>query len=167
MRFLRCLSDVLTSVGENLAKLSFLFMVALVTFDVLTRYLFNRSTMMADEVGGYLLVAITFFGAAFTLRQNMQIKVTVVTERFSSRLRNGIALVADIIGLVFVLMVVWLSSKLVWESFVTSSKSNTYMETPMFIPGLVVPIGMGILSMAILYQIACQCKDFFEAPKRN
>ena len=61
-------------------------MMALVTFEVLLRTFANRSTLVADEMAGYLLVAMTFLGLAPSLRaayQLFHLRLALVGQDFA------------------------------------------------------------------------------------
>lgn len=55
--------------------------LCLVLAEVVTRYFFNRPLGLADEFGGYALVAITFLGLAYTLKEKAHVRVTMVVDR--------------------------------------------------------------------------------------
>ena len=67
-------------------------MMALVTFEVLLRTFANRSTLVADEMAGYLLVAMTFLGLAPSLRGGAFIRI----DTYRDRLRGGARRALDV-----------------------------------------------------------------------
>ncbi len=162
---LRVLADGLTVLGENLAKLCFVALMGLVTVDVFGRYVLGNPTKVADELSGYLLVAITFFAAAYTLKKGMHIRVDILVDRLSIRARKIWVLAADSIGLVFIIIVTWQSLKLVMFNLETGTRSATPLRTLMFIPQLGVPVGLAMLAVAVVYQLVRESKDLPKVKK--
>ena len=76
-------------VTEGLAlKLSALLMLALLVLmnvEVFARYLFARSTLLADEYSGYFYAWIVLLGAVHLLRSDKYLTVTLLTDRLSPR----------------------------------------------------------------------------------
>ena len=145
--------------GRSLAELLVLGLIALIIAEVFGRYVLLRPTKIADELAGYLLVGITFLGAAYTLRRGMHIKVDILVNRLSDRLRKRLALAMDTLGLFVIALLTWQSAKLVITDFTSQAHASTVMRTPMFIPELLVPIGLGVFCLEILRQLILQVRD--------
>lgn len=167
MTFFRRLVNGLTFFGRGVAELGVLALITLIAVDVFGRYVLLKSTMIADELGGYLLVAITYFGAAYTLRQGMHIRVDILVNYFSIGLRRRLTLAMEILVLIYVVLLTWQSAKLVIMDLVTPAHAPTIMRTPMFIPELLVPIGLGIFGLDILYQIVLETTDLVKRERAD
>ena len=93
--------------SEGLAlKVSALLMIALLALmniEVFARYLFNRSTLIADEYAGYFSGWIVLLGAVHLLRSDKYLTVTLLTDRLSPRAQNVAAIFAGLIGLLLLL----------------------------------------------------------------
>ena len=74
--------DKIVDFGEVLASISVVLILILVCAEVFFR-LFNRSTMVADELGAYLNAAIVFLGMSYTLREGGFIRIEALYERLS------------------------------------------------------------------------------------
>ena len=88
---------------EGLAlKLSALLMIALLALmnvEIVMRYVFRKSTLLADEYGGYFYAWIVLLGAVHLLRSDKYLTVTLLTDRMSHAARNAAAMFAGVIGL--------------------------------------------------------------------
>ena len=69
--------DRIVDGGEILSSLSVVLILILVCAEVIFR-LFNRSTMVADELGAYLNAAIVFLGMTYTLREGGFIRIELI-----------------------------------------------------------------------------------------
>jgi TRAP-type C4-dicarboxylate transport system permease small subunit len=163
----RHLVNGLTFFGRGVAELGVLGLIALIAVDVFGRYVLLKPTMIADELGGYLLVAISFFGAAYTLRQGMHIRVDILVNYFAIGLRRSLLLATEILGLAYVVLLTWQSGKLAVMDLVTPSHAPTIMRTPMFIPEVLVPIGLGIFALDMLYHIVLETKTLVKREKAD
>jgi TRAP-type C4-dicarboxylate transport system permease small subunit len=139
--------------GRGLAEIFVLGLIALIVVEVFGRYVLLRPTKIADEVAGYLLVGITFLGAAYTLRRGMHIKVDILVNRLSDKLRQRLALAMDTLGLFFIALLTWQSAKLVIAHIASNTHASTPLRTPMFIPELLVPVGLAIFCLEIIRQL--------------
>ena len=140
----------LTSAGAWFAWICLWAMAALIVVDITGRRLLGRSTHVADELSGYFLVVITFVAAAYTLMRGRHIAVTAVIGALPAKARKRLAIANSILALAFTVILVWYSLKLPIISFRGGVIAWTTLETPMFIPESIVPVGLFILALATL-----------------
>ena len=79
-------------------------MMALITADVIARNVFKRSLLISDEVSGYLLVVMTFFGIAYSLRSGSLLRIEFILFALPKRLRGIADVLYDVICLVVCLV---------------------------------------------------------------
>ena len=60
-------------------------LLALMNVEVFMRYVFSKSTLLADEYGGYFYAWIVLLGAVHLLRSDKYLTVTLLTDRLSPR----------------------------------------------------------------------------------
>ena len=138
-------SAVLGYVSGGLA----LVMMISIGYDVVARHVFNSPTIWADELSGYLLVAITFLGAAYTLTMDGHVRVDTLIDRMSRKKRKGVVFITDLISVVFLVLYSWQTYKLVIDAYVSVKISPTLLRTPIFIPQVVLPIGLTLLGLKL------------------
>jgi TRAP-type C4-dicarboxylate transport system permease small subunit len=127
-----------------------LFMVACIVYDVVMRHIFNDPTIWADEVSCYLLVGITFLGAAYTLVVNGHIRVETFVERLPEKVREWVEFIGDILGFGFLIIFGVYAFELVWDSYQYVNLSSTLLRTPLYIPQLSVAVGLTWLCFQML-----------------
>ena len=76
-----------------------LLMVALVTVDVLLRYLFHISFIAVQELEWHLFAVVFLLGGGYTLKHNGHVRVDVVYQRLGRRAKAWI----NILGCIFLL----------------------------------------------------------------
>jgi TRAP-type C4-dicarboxylate transport system permease small subunit len=128
-------------------------MVFIILIDITGRRFFGHSTQMADELSGYFLVVITFLGAAYTLRQGRHISVDLLQEHLSPKANRILSIFTSVFALAFIVIMILYSLKLSLSSLKFGSLSGTMLNIPMWIPQIVVPVGLFILALAALSHI--------------
>lgn len=165
---------ILSSLAEYIARLStvaahigivMLFaMGLLITADVVLRYVFNQPTQFTTEVTGYMMVGLTFLGLAYTLMKGRHIRIEAVSSRLRSRPRKILYLVTSFISLAFLSACVGPAWNMVWESYTYKSEVLGVLRTPLYLPQLLVPIGICVIILQLLVIIAGQIK-YLRAPE--
>ena len=86
------------AVGRGVAWLSFL-MVAVVTTDVIMRYLFRISFVFVQELEWHLFAALYLLAAGYTLLHDDLVRVDIVYSRLSSRAKAWLDFILTLIFL--------------------------------------------------------------------
>jgi len=144
-------------ITEGLAlKLSALLMVALLVLmnvEVFARYLFAKSTLIADEYAGYFYAWIVLLGAVHLLRSDKYLTVTLLTDRLSPRSQNIAAIFAALIGLAVSLVSLSSTYSIVQQTWMFGTRSMQPSATPLIYPQAAMLIGYGMLSLAYVEEI--------------
>ncbi len=136
--------------GARIGAVFVVIMTVLITFEVISRKLFNFSTLLADEAAGYLLVGIVFLGMAYCLSTRGHIFVEFVFDRVPFKLRNWLRLVSYIIAIAYVSLVIYTSTKLAADSYRLSAKSYGMLQVPLVLFQILVPIGMFLFAVQLV-----------------
>jgi len=141
MAFVRRLSQFSLWFGGALVLLA----AILIGIDVLLRKVFETSIGGADELAGYALALGTAWALGPTLLDRAHIRIDSLYGFFPRWLR----LAADLAGLVlfvgFFGLVAWHGWGVAEQSWVSSSRSHTALETPTVIPQTVWLLGLFLL----------------------
>lgn len=129
-------------------------MAALITYDVVSRALFNSPSLITDEITGYLLVFVAFMGAAEALRAGRHIGVDILTSKLSRHARLRLKLVAAVLSLGFLTVFWWHAVVMVYNSYIRNVTVPSSLLTPVWIPQVFIPIGMTLLILQMVVEIA-------------
>jgi C4-dicarboxylate transporter, DctQ subunit len=149
----KVLDQAVASAALGLAGAGVLCVIAMmvvVTYEVVSRYLLNSPTMWSDEISSYLLIAIVFLGLAQNLRRGDHIRIDIITEKVSARVRAWLELFAYAVGLVFSVLLtigVWIRFYNFW---MRHTLSDSPLMTPLWIPMFPVLLGAAIFALAML-----------------
>ena len=127
-----------------------LFMTLLITVDVLGRSFFGLPVYFSTEVSGYILVALTFLGLAYTQRKGKHIRIQLLTRHLPAGAQRYLELTILIIGIIVVGWLTWATKDPVIQNYVFQRTSITNLETPMWIPWLLVPVGFFMLTIQFI-----------------
>ena len=123
-------------------------MMAIVTFDVILRYFFNDPTVWAGEVASFLTIWVVFFGLGQNMRQGDHIRIDVITNLLSRRMRLVLDVLAHAIAIVFsvvLFMGCWVRFDNFW---VRRTVSDSPIMIPLWIPMLPVLVGAAVFGLA-------------------
>ena len=151
-RILSRIEKISIFLGYFSGALVFLMMISII-IDVVMRHIFNAPTTWADEVSCYLLVAITFLGAAYTLNLDGHIRVEAIIMKLNPSIRRHVETALDIIGFVFLFIFTWQAFKLVADSYTSVRIAPTLLRTPLYIPQLFFSVGIAWFALQLAGKI--------------
>ena len=137
-----------------LAGLVLLGIVALTMAEVVSRYVLQNPLILADEFGGYALVAITFLGLAFCAQERSHIRITFLVERLPQRTSSRIRLGSIVLGFAFIALAAWVSWDFLADSFRRDMRSNSMLMVPLKWPQMAIPVGFTLFALALLAHFA-------------
>jgi TRAP-type C4-dicarboxylate transport system permease small subunit len=136
-------------VSEWLCNLTLVAMLVIITAEAVAR-LFGRSLEMADEVGGYLLVAISFLSLAVCQVSGSFHHLELLQPRLSPRGRAVWSVIFNLLSLACTLVILWQLCRLQIQSWNYGDVAPTELQTPLWLPRITMPLGMFGLSLVLL-----------------
>ncbi|WP_170984351.1 TRAP transporter small permease subunit [Rhodoligotrophos defluvii] len=133
-----------------LSALSIAAITIIVCTEVLLRSVFSVSTLIATEFPGYLLVANVFLGLAWTFRNGGFIRVELVYMNFGPRLAAFADFTMAAVGTAVLIIYTYYLCWFVLQSHATHVTSIYVTRTPLWIPQLVMPAGLVLLTLSML-----------------
>jgi TRAP-type C4-dicarboxylate transport system permease small subunit len=156
-RWLVPVARALVQVNRGMMLLGMAALLAsacILTSSVVTRYFLHASTDWQDEASVFCLVGATFLCSAFVqaIRGHVGIEaVSSLLPAAANRLR--IALV-DLGCLAFCVFFAWKSCTLLREAWVEGQTTSSSWAPPLWIPYLLMSLGMILLSVQLAVQAA-------------
>ena len=95
------LRKLLNHILNVLAGVSFLAMVGLTCWQVLTRYVLKNPSSWSEELVSYLFAWMALFGASLVVGQRGHMNIPIVVERMGEKGRKFFAIFAELVALVF------------------------------------------------------------------
>jgi len=124
-------------------------MLTVIALDIATRSLFNFSFEISDELGGYLLAAITFISLPVCQANDSFHHVEFVQVRLSSRGRAISHVIFDALSLAFCALLLWQLVRFEIFSWRFDDHAPTYLATPLWIPRAAMFVGAAALCVTV------------------
>jgi TRAP-type C4-dicarboxylate transport system permease small subunit len=125
-------------------------MLVVIGVDILTRSLFNFSFEISDELGGYMLVVITFVSLPVCQISDSFHHVELVQSRLSPYGRAVSHVIFDLLSLAFAVLLLWQLVKFEISSYRFDDHAPTYLATPLWIPQVVMMLGAAALCFSMV-----------------
>jgi len=146
------------SIVERVCKLacvaSLVAMLVVIGLDILTRSLLNFSFEISDELGGYMLVVITFVSLSVCQISDSFHHVELVQSRLSPYGRIISHVIFDLLSLTFCVLLLWQLVRFEISSFRFGDHAPTYLATPLWIPQAAMMLGAAALCFSVLRTLA-------------
>jgi TRAP-type C4-dicarboxylate transport system permease small subunit len=150
VKIIEKVTDVLS--GHLQAGIIFFLMVMLLV-EVLTRYILRSPLSIADEMGGYLLVTITFMGLAYTWKEKGHVRVSLLINRLPDKFAHPLRFITLILATVFTLPLIKACYDLISDSLLFESRSGSWLRTPLAYPQIFLLIGAIMLFLQLVAEI--------------
>lgn len=153
--FLSCMNHPIESISSWALRISGFFLVlmlVLINIEVFGRYIFGFSTLISDEYVGYFFVWMTFLGFTATLRGGHFLRVNIVLNIVPTQVSNVMQGIGALFGAVLCGILTCTSAHTVYVSFLFKSVSLYFSKTPLIVPQLIIPIGLSLLTLALLHE---------------
>ncbi len=123
------------------------FMVIVLFMSVVMRYVFSAPLFFAEEMSILAMIWMTFLAGAILVRQDKNVIITVFADLFGERVQRGIRIFADVISVVMIAVMLYLSWELV-DKLALSTTPALRLSEAWFAWSMV--IGFAIM---LLYQV--------------
>lgn len=152
--------DKLAAATRFATGLVLVALVMLVCGEAFLRGAFNYSLGFAEEVTGYFVVMLTFFGAALALRRSALFRVHFLFDRLSPGGRTLVTRAFVAIALIICILLAWKTWDLMLSSLSRGKFSPTVLRTPLWIPQLLMPMGFLVISAFLVEQFLLTYRKF-------
>lgn len=136
--------------SEAISSAALVAMIVLIGAETVVRNIFGGSLQVTDEIGGYLLVAVTFLSMSVSEAHGAFHRVELVQARMSQRARIVLQVVFDACSFVASALVTWQLGRLAVNSWKSGDVAPTPLQTPLWLPQMVMGIGMAFLCLALV-----------------
>ena len=133
----------------------------------MSRSVWNTSLEISDEIGGYMLVAVTCLGLALAKTHGAFHK----TDFFQSRLPHKAQIVSrilfDLLSLGVGLILLWQYFRYTEMRFLGGNTAPTKLATPQWIPAVPMVLGVAAYVLAIVKSVIGNVRAFGSTPGKG
>ncbi|WP_447920378.1 TRAP transporter small permease [Achromobacter aegrifaciens] len=136
--------------GRWASQLLMIGLVAMMGLEMLVRSLFGWSIQFSNELGGYALVAITFLSLASGQLMHAYHRVHFLESRLGPVGKARLRLFFDLLATAVMTVLLIELARFEWITWQSSDVASTSLLTPLWLPRLVMPLGVAALVWALL-----------------
>ena len=107
----------------------------------------QRSTRRRSQV--YLIVWSVFLALGLVTAADRHVKADLFVNLFPARLRHGVNVFSDLLGLAFSLLLVWYGTAITWQAWSFGDLSTTSLRFPLWIFMAALPTGALLMSVRL------------------
>ena len=152
-RVVRVIERVSVLLGGHFMGWLLMVLMFMILVEVLTRYILQSPLSIAEEYGGYMLVAITFLGLGYTWKERGHVRVEWVINALSLKVQSWLRLITLIMATAFALIMIKASYDLVSYSYLFGTRSGSWLRTPLIWPQIVLIIGAVLLFIQLIAEL--------------
>ena len=152
-RVVRVIERVSVLLGGHLMGWLLMVLMFMILVEVLTRYILQSPLSIAEEYGGYMLVAITFLGLGYTWKERGHVRVEWVINALSLKVQSWLRLITLIMATAFALIMIKAGYDLVSYSYLFGTRSGSWLRTPLIWPQIVLIIGAVLLFVQLIAEL--------------
>ena len=147
------LIDRLNEAFGWIAAAAFVAVGAMITYEVVMRYVFLAPTIWAEEMSRFLQIWATYLAAATVLRHRQLIAITVIVERLGPRGRKLAEAFALVWILLFCIVAVWYGLDIMLDSIRVGRATSTMLAVPQWMTELAIPLGFTLLALQAVAEL--------------
>lgn len=130
-----------------------LFIMFLVTFDVIMRNIFSKPLVGVFEIVSLLLIGVISFGFSYVQGKKEHILVEIATNKLPKTYKNILDLIGYIIGLFVIAILTWHSIGFVQSAFITKEYTMGLLRLPLWPSKLLLCIGLITLTIRLVIDV--------------
>lgn len=138
---------------ERVLAYAFIVAVGLNFINVIGRYGFGITMLGADELQIYVMVFMTYFGAAVVAWRNQHLRMDVLVNALPKRITAVVRAVELVAFIALAGFVLWHSCGYAWQMYVFGRVSDM-AGVPMWIPHGAVAAGFGLIAVVACWRLA-------------
>jgi C4-dicarboxylate transporter DctQ subunit len=136
-------------IESSICVLILAFMLVILFYQVVARYVFGVTNAWCDELSRYALVWFGYLSACYAIRHDAHIKIDMFIKIWPRSMRKGVKLFSNVIFLFYVLVVAYYSS--VWVYGLMKSGAITLgLKLPMAIFCSIVPLSHVVMALRLI-----------------
>ncbi len=157
--------DILSLITSRMAMILTALIVIVMFYEVVSRYVFSRPTLWANELSLWIAAFVFLFAGQYAMQQRSHIRIYVIYDIMPRWMQKT----ADVLS---VLLIVGFTFALVWGNYADAQRRFLRLETfgtawdpP--IPGIVKPVILLIIILVTLQAVSNLIADWNKKPEHH
>ena len=142
--------DKILDLFAFIASILIIFVMVMVSIDVILRYFFNAPIMGVLEISEYMMLYIPMLGAAWLLRSRGHVNIDIVIGFFDSKNQSILNFITYTICAVTCAFIAYWGGVTTWDQYQRGILDIKAIEIPKFTFLISIPIGFFLLFIEFL-----------------
>jgi TRAP-type transport system small permease protein len=138
--------------------------LALMSGEVISRYLFNKPILGTVEISSYLLVIFCFTGIAFTQSHHGHINIELVTQSLPARFQRILKIITLLLSLAVFVVITWQMVIAFWKSWEMQEVRWGALPLPVWPVKFMIAFGSFTLCFQLLLNVVDEIRNKITSP---
>jgi TRAP-type C4-dicarboxylate transport system permease small subunit len=157
--------DLVSVVLGRLAMIMTAFIVLVMFYEVVSRYVFSRPTLWANELSLWLACFVFLLAGLYAMQQRSHIRIYIVYDMMPWWAKKASDVVSVLLIVVFTVALVWGGYTDAENRFLRMETFGTAWDPP--IPGIVKPALLIIIVLVCVQAVSNLVADWHKAPETH
>ena len=153
MAVLNAIRAVVNKIFEIISTIILALMTVLVTYQVVTRYVFSSPSAISEILSQYLFVWMIMFGSAYVYGSREHLTIDLLKDKFSPKLNVVVEVITNICLFLFIAIIC------VRGGYLYTVKSAPQIDPQLGISKAILYSSLPITGVATLIYAVCNCVD--------
>jgi len=154
--------DKIIKYSGYLASGLFISIGFIISYEVISRYVFNAPTIWVNEISRFLQIWATYLALTYSFHKKDFIRITVLYDKIGDRGKKILDFISTIFIIFFSVFVVYYGWLIAYDSLEVGRTSSTILDLPSFLTELAIPLCFGFLLIRVLIEFIKFILDFFK-----
>lgn len=166
-RFVNFIEAISLIFGGYLMGILLIGLMVMILVEVLTRYIVQNPLGIAEQFGGYILVAMCVLALGYTWKERGHVRVTFLVDKLSAKTKNWLRLVRVILAIIFSLALIKASYDMVWYAHFFGKMSDNWVRIPLKWPQMVLIVGSVLLFIQLIAELVKAIDKIIQSREKN
>ena len=154
--------DKIIKYSGYLASGLFISIGFIISYEVISRYVFNAPTIWVNEISRFLQIWATYLALTYSFHKKDFIRITVLYDKIGDRGKKILDFISTIFIIFFSVFVVYYGWLIAYDSLEVGRTSSTILDLPSFLTELAIPLCFGFLLIRVLIEFIKFILDFLK-----
>ncbi len=147
--FSQGIKQIIEMVGK-VVSLFILLIMAIVTYEVISRYAFNAPTAWAWLINKQLFGVFVIVGGSYGLIHKSHIQIEMFYEHYSPAMKNVIRWITLTAAFCFLGCLLWKSSVMGLDAWQSGEKATGVFKLPLYPLKMFIPVGVALFLLGCI-----------------
>lgn len=140
---------IIDMVGKA-ASLLILFIMVIIAYEVISRYVFNAPTSWAWLINKQLFGVFVIIGGSYTLIHKSHIKIEMLYEHFPPAMKNIVRWLTLMTAFCFLGSLLWKSAVMGLNAWQTGERAPGVFKLPLYPLKMFMPVGVALFLLGCI-----------------